>query len=79
MKNLLGSIYAVRIFLAVLILIMPKMMLFLIPFIVVLGLTSDSTVSPTAGLMLKDFGVAKLPTLFGLAFLTHQIGCFASA
>lgn len=79
MKNLLGSIYAVRIILAIMLIIMPKMMIFIITFIIILGLTSDSTVSPTAGLILKDFGVAKLPTLFGLAFLTHQIGCFSSA
>lgn len=79
MKNILGSIYAVRVVLAITLVIMPKAVLLLIPFVIVLGLTSDSTVSPTAGLVLKNFGVLKLPTLFGLAFLTHQVGCFASA
>lgn len=44
-----------------------------------LGLTSDSTVSPTSGLLIEIFGAAKLPTLFGLAFLTHQCGAFLSA
>lgn len=79
MKNLLGSIYAVRIVLALTVIIMPKSILFIVPFAIVLGLTSDSTVSPTAGLVLQIFGIAKLPTLFGLAFLTHQADCFASA
>lgn len=79
MKNLLGSIYAVRVGLALVIMLMPETLFCIIPFAIILGLTSDSTVSPTAGLILHTFGVSKLPTLFGLAFLTHQIGCFSSA
>lgn len=79
MKNILGSIYAVRVGLAICIIFMPKIIFFTIPFVIVLGLTSDSTVSPTAGLVLHDFGVSRLPTLFGVAFLTHQVGCFVSA
>ncbi|MDO5538147.1 MAG: MFS transporter [Desulfovibrionaceae bacterium] len=79
MKRILGSLYAVRVLLACVILVMPASLALMLPFVVVLGLTSDSTVSPTAGLILREFGPAKLPTLFGLAFLTHQVGCFASA
>lgn len=79
-KNLLlGSIYAVRIFLAGAVLFFPKTLLFIMIFAIFLGLTSDSTVSPTSGLLIDIFGAAKLPTLFGLAFLTHQCGAFLSA
>jgi Arabinose efflux permease len=79
MKYVLGSIYVIRVVLAVFIIFMPKMLAVLMIFSIVLGLTSDSTVSPTSGLVLKNFGPVKLATLFGLLFLTHQIGCFFSA
>lgn len=79
MKYVLGSIYAIRVFLAVLVIFMPKTLAVLVLFSIVLGLTSDSTVSPTSGLVLKSFGPVKLATLFGILFLTHQIGCFFSA
>ena len=79
MKYVLGSIYAIRVFLAVFIIFMPKTLVVLVLFSIVLGLTSDSTVSPTSGLVLKSFGPVKLATLFGILFLTHQIGCFFSA
>lgn len=79
MRIILGGIYAVRVLLAVTIIFMPKTLAAIFLFVVFLGLTSDSTVSPTSGLVLELYGAEKLATLFGIAFLTHQVGCFFSA
>ena len=44
-----------------------------------MGLTWTSTVAPTAGIVAKLFGFRYLATLFGITFLTHQIGGFLGA
>jgi predicted MFS family arabinose efflux permease len=51
----------------------------LLAFAVVLGLTWLSTVPPTAGLIAKRQGTARLATLFGLTLVTHQVGAFLGA
>lgn len=79
MKIVLGSLYATRVILAIIILTIPANLWMLAIFMFFLGLTSDSTVSPTSGLMLKNFGAIKLATLLGIAFACHQVGCFFSA
>jgi predicted MFS family arabinose efflux permease len=38
-----------------------------------------STVPPTAGLVVKFFGVTHMATLFGIVMLTHQLGGFLGA
>lgn len=43
------------------------------------GLTGAATVAPTSELVNKLFGSANLATLFGLVFLSHQMGSFISA
>lgn len=79
MPRILGSIYALRIVQGFLLLLLPPTFFALVPFMILLGLTSDSTVSPTSGLLLSRFGAERLATLFGLAFLAHQVGAFISA
>ena len=44
-----------------------------------LGLTWLATVSPTATIVGKLFGIRYLATLFGLTLLSHQIGGFLGA
>ena len=79
MHIVLGTIYGVRVLLGLLMIAVPNSAGMLAALIVFIGLTSDSTVSPTSGLILRHFGAAELATLFGFAFLLHQVGCFASA
>lgn len=79
MCTVLGTIYALRILAGLLVLMLPPSFFYFAPLILLIGFTSDSTVSPTSGLILQRFGPEKLATLFGLAFLMHQIGCFAGA
>lgn len=44
-----------------------------------MGLTFLSTVPPTAGIVARRFGVARMATLFGFVMLAHQIGSFLGA
>lgn len=45
----------------------------------ILGLTDDSTVPPTTGIISNKVGVAKMAVVYGSIFIGHQIGAFASA
>ena len=44
-----------------------------------LGLTGDSTVPPTTGIISGKVGIAKMAVLYGSLCIGHQIGAFASA
>jgi len=79
MRLVLGGIYALRVLAGCIMLLMSPSFLYIVPFLILIGFTSDSIVSPTAGLILRHFGPQKLATLFGMAFLMHQLGCFAGA
>lgn len=82
MHLVLGGIYALRVLAGCIMLLIPPSFLYIMyimPFLILIGFTSDSIVSPTAGLILRHFGPQKLATLFGMAFLMHQLACFASA
>ncbi|MBQ9275074.1 MAG: MFS transporter [Succinivibrio sp.] len=79
MRLVLGSIYGMRVFLVLIVLVIPSSVWALALFTVFLGLSSDSTVSPTVGLILRHYGVRKMATLFGLTFVTHQSSAFVSA
>jgi predicted MFS family arabinose efflux permease len=48
-------------------------------FAAVMGLTWLGTVPLTSGLVAKVFGTRHLGSLFGLCFLSHQIGSFLGA
>jgi len=79
MKYLLVWIYAIRAVAIALYLMAPHTPLTFYVFALVLGLSWLATVPPTAGLVGKLFGVRYLATLFGLTFLSHQIGGFFGA
>ncbi|MEO7941334.1 MAG: MFS transporter [Burkholderiaceae bacterium] len=79
MKSLLSLIYAVRAVAVVLFLVAPKTGLVVLVFAAIMGLTFLSTVPPTAGLVVKFFGLSNMATLFGLVMLTHQLGGFLGA
>ncbi len=79
MKNVLGSIYASRVIIVILLLTLPKTVFSMAFVAILLGLTAVSTVPPTSGLVGKLFGNAKMATLFGMVFVSHQIGSFFSS
>ena len=79
MKNVLGSIYAFRVVIVLMLLTLPKTMSTVFLVAILLGFTSASTVPPTSGLVGKLFGAEKMAALFGITFLSHQIGSFFSS
>ncbi len=79
MKSLLSLIYAVRAVAVLLFLLAPKTGTVVLIFAAVMGLTFLSTVPPTAGLVVKFFGMSNMATLFGIVMLSHQIGGFLGA
>jgi predicted MFS family arabinose efflux permease len=78
-KSLLALVYASRAVAVALFLVAPKTKLTFLAFAAVLGVTWLSTIPPTAGLVAKFYGPRYMATLFGIAFLAHQIGGFLGA
>jgi predicted MFS family arabinose efflux permease len=78
-KNLLAILYIVRGLAILLFLWAPKSEASVLVFATVMGLTWLGTVPLTSGLVAQIFGPRYLGTLFGLCFLSHQIGSFFGA
>ncbi len=78
-KYILAAMYTSRALLIAWYLAAPKTEWTFYIFAVGLGLTWLSTVSPTATIVGKLFGIRYLATLFGLTLLSHQIGGFLGA
>ena len=79
MKNVLGCFYGSRAVWTAGFLLLPKSRVSMYAFAILLGFTGAATVPPTSGLIGRRFGAAALGTLFGVAFLFHQVGSFVSA
>jgi len=79
LRNLLVTLYLLRVAAIGLYLLSPKTLFTLYAFAAVLGLTWLATVPLTAGLVSKLYGSRHVSTLFGLTFLSHQIGGFFGA
>lgn len=79
MQKVLGLLYGSRTVWIIGFLLLPKTIVTVYAFAALLGFTGNATVPPTSGLVGKLFGPARLGTLFGLAFVAHQIGSFFSA
>ena len=79
MKDILVALYASRVLMVLAFLALPKFLAVVFGFAVLLGLTGSATVPPTSGLTERLFGAEKLAALFGVVFLSHQIGSFFSA
>ena len=79
MKTVLGCFYGSRTLWTVGFLLLPKSPATMYAFAILLGFTGAATVPPTSGLIGRRFGPAALGTLFGVAFLFHQVGSFVSA
>ncbi len=79
MKNVLTMVYAIRVIIAIGFIFIPKSIPFAFIATGLLGLTGDSTVPPTTGIISKKVGIAKMAVVYGSIFIGHQIGAFTSA
>jgi predicted MFS family arabinose efflux permease len=79
MKNILAWLYGLRAVIIGIYLLSPKTEPAFYVFACAIGFTWLATVPPTAGIVGKLFGRRYLATLFGLAFLSHQVGGFFGA
>ena len=79
MKNVLAGVYGIRILIALAFIFIPKSVPFAFVATGMLGLTGDSTVPPTTGIISNKVGVAKMAVVYGSIFIGHQLGAFASA
>ena len=78
-RYVLSGIYGLR-FVAILIFVLVPISAFtVIAFSAAMGLLWLSTVAPTSGVIAEKFGMQWVSTLFGVAFLVHQIGAFFGA
>jgi predicted MFS family arabinose efflux permease len=78
-KHLLSFIYASRALLFLLVLMLPMTPAFALAFGAIIGFLWLGTVPPTSGLVAQLFGTRYLATLFGVVFMSHQIGGFLGA
>lgn len=79
MKNVLGCVYAIRVIISLGFLFLPKTAVFAFIATTLLGISGDSTVPPTSGIISRKFGAEKMAVLYGFTLIGHQIGAFASA
>ena len=75
----LSAIYAARSAAIVFLLVSPKTEATILIFAAIMGLLWLSTVPLTSGIVAQVFGVRYMATLYGVVFLSHQIGSFLGA
>ncbi|NIF81414.1 MFS transporter [Paraburkholderia sp. Cy-641] len=75
----LGWLYLLRSATIGVFFVLPKSATSVVLFAAVMGLTWLGTVPLTSGLVAKVFGTRHLGSLFGICFLSHQIGSFLGA
>ena len=75
-QHVLGWLYLVRGVAIALFFLLPKTEASVLVFAAVMGLIWLGTVPLTSGLVAKVFGTRHLGTLFGVCFLSHQVGSF---
>lgn len=78
-QHILGWLYLIRGAAIVGFFVLPKTGGSVVAFAAVMGLTWLGTVPLTSGFLAKVFGTRYLGTLFGVCFLSHQIGSFLGA
>jgi predicted MFS family arabinose efflux permease len=75
-QYVLGWLYLIRSVTIAAFILLPKTAASVVVFAAVMGLTWLGTVPLTSGLVAKMFGMRHLGTLFGVCFLSHQVGSF---
>lgn len=78
-QHVLGWIYLIRGAAIAAFFLLPKSEASVLVFAAVMGLIWLGTVPLTSGLLAKVFGTRHLGTLFGVVFLSHQVGSFLGA
>lgn len=78
-QHVLGWLYLARGAAIAAFFLLPKTEVSVVLFAAVMGLAWLGTVPLTSGLIAKVFGVRHLGTLFGIVFLSHQVGSFLGA
>lgn len=78
-QHVLGWIYLVRGAAIAAFFLLPKSEVSVLVFAAVMGFVWLGTVPLTSGLIAKVFGTRHLGTLFGICFLSHQVGSFLGA
>lgn len=79
MKYVVTFLYGSRVAWVGILLWMPKSEWSVLVVMILLGLTGAATLTPTSGITSKLFGAENLATLFGVVFLSHQLGSFFSS
>ncbi|MEM9385483.1 MAG: MFS transporter [Pseudomonadota bacterium] len=77
MRHGLAVIYALRAVAITALLLLPKTSLSMLVFASAMGLLWLSTVPLTSGIVARVFGPRYMATLFGIVFLSHQLGSFS--
>ncbi|MDR3399039.1 MAG: MFS transporter [Pandoraea sp.] len=77
--HVLGWLYLIRGAAIALFFLLPKSDTSVVIFAAIMGLTWLGTVPLTSGLVAKVFGTQHLGTLFGVCFMSHQVGSFLGA
>ncbi|MBX2882379.1 MAG: MFS transporter [Granulosicoccus sp.] len=75
-KSSLSLIYLLRSATILCLLLLPKTDIVIYGFAAIMGVLWLSTVPLTTGIVAQVFGVRYMATLFGIVFLSHQIGSF---
>jgi predicted MFS family arabinose efflux permease len=75
-KYLLSWIYGGRAVVIALFMALPKTEIVVLSFAAAMGLLWLSTVPLTSGLVAQIFGAQHMATLFGIVFVSHQVGSF---
>jgi len=78
-KNSLSLLYGLRSLVLLGFILLPKNEVTVIVFAVCMGTLWLGTVPLTSGLVAQIFGTRYLSTLFGVVFLSHQVGAFLGA
>ncbi|TMP13507.1 MFS transporter [Pseudoalteromonas sp. S2721] len=76
-KNLLTLIYALRAIAIALFMLLPMTETSVILFSILTGFLWLATVPPTSGLVAQLFGLPHMGLLYGIVFLSHQLGSFS--
>ena len=79
MKNVLGCVYTIRIFISLGFLFLLKTAAFAFIATSLLGISGDATVPPTSGIISHKFGPERMAVLYGFTLVGHQIGAFLSS
>ncbi|MGH1486042.1 MAG: MFS transporter [Cellvibrionaceae bacterium] len=77
MRQLLAWIYFARAILVAVFILLPPSLINVLIFSAMMGLLWLATVPPTSGLIALMFGTRYMSLLYGIVFLSHQLGSFS--